>query len=96
MTKVDSWPIWRCMSGPYWVDKSRKRWCGRGWRRNWWRFPIIGSFGGPGGSFLGVGWLLFLSCFRMSSAKRSEMRRMEKVSMGMCTGVLGSESQCVI
>ena len=40
------------MSGPCFWDKAwRERW---GLEPSWWRFPMIGSFGGDGGKFLFV------------------------------------------
>lgn len=65
------------MKGPYRLDKSRNRWCGRGWR-SWCRFPIRGSFHGPGGSFEGFLVVLIRVMRRMM---RNGVRRvgMEKV-----------------
>ncbi|MFS7931874.1 hypothetical protein Hanom_Chr04g00361181 [Helianthus anomalus] len=53
MTTVDTCPSRKCMMGPYFLAKFlRFRWGAILSSRC--MFPIIGSFGGPGGRFFGT------------------------------------------
>lgn len=48
MTMVVTSPSWRCTRGPYFLARSWSLWCGRDPSKLC-RFPMMGSFHGPGG-----------------------------------------------
>ena len=53
-TRTGTLPKWSIMRGPWrWAKVSSEWW---GCKSSWWRFPMIGSFGGEGGEF----FLVFL------------------------------------
>lgn len=47
-TMVESAPSFMCMRGPYWCESFVRPWWGIA--PSWCKFPIRGSFGGPGGN----------------------------------------------
>ena len=66
------------MRGPYFRDRSRRVWCGRDEPIKLCKFPIIGSFHGPGGSFRDV--LLGLDFIDLKIvAKKSKVEIMRKM-----------------
>lgn len=62
-------PNQRVMMSPYfWERVARVRW--RGCLR-WWRLPMMGTVGGPGGRFLNLFWSKILRV-RMKARERRE------------------------
>ena len=56
--RVETSPNLRCMRGPYFRDRSRREWCGNEVPIKLCKFPIIGSFFGPGGCLQTVFFLV--------------------------------------
>ena len=75
-TTVETWPSWRCMIGPYFLAKLRRTRWGVG-LLSWWMFPMMGSFGGPGGKFLEV-----LGDNAQKTKKMNEAKAMETMVRG--------------
>lgn len=70
-TRVGTWPRFRSMRGPYFLESASRERCGN--FPSWWRFPIIGSLGGEGGK------LCFLpKMFWMKKRKERRRRKTER------------------
>ena len=50
--RVETSPNFRCIKGPYILERSLRVWCGNVLLIKLCKFPIIGSCFGPGGSLL--------------------------------------------
>lgn len=82
-TRVGTRPSFKCITGPYLCDSSRKHRCGR--IPSWCKLPMIGSWGGPGGRF--DGFLNILMENKMG-IREQRSRRMREVGGRKSTSVL--------
>ena len=71
-TMVGTCPSRRCINGPWILAKSLSARCGRE-LASWCRFPIMGSFQGPGGSF--EVWFMVLSLLNILSNINIKMKK---------------------
>lgn len=77
-TMVETSPIFKCIKGPYFLDKSLRVLCGKG-PPSWCMFPMMGSFHGPGGNFgpetCALGLLRILRNVKMKIRKENRIEK---------------------
>ena len=71
--RVETSPNFRCIKGPYILAKSLRPWCGKE-PPSWCKFPMIGNFHGPGGSFREL-LCDFLNNFRDTNTNKNKLRK---------------------
>ncbi|KAJ8428827.1 hypothetical protein Cgig2_005892 [Carnegiea gigantea] len=90
-TTVGTSPSLRCMIGPNTLASSRsRRWGGMFFAANWWRFPMTGSFGGPGGN-RNFSDFIRSFCMKKSEAKNEIIGNSQDVA-----SMIGSQSTTVV